>query len=87
MSVIIQLSIPELNLLIIGAQFCILFLTILMLYFLECFIFHELFKLSLHCKAVICVKVWNVKDERQLLIEWIVFFSGLVFLGEQVRLC
>lgn len=32
----------------------------------------------------VCVKVWNVKDEKTLLIEWVVFFSGLVFLGEQI---
>lgn len=40
--------------------------------------------ISLHISVVVCVKVWNIKEEKQLLIEWIVFFSGLVFLGEQV---
>lgn len=41
-------------------------------------------KYFLHNTLVICVKVWNTKEERQLLVEWVVFFSGLVFLGEQV---
>lgn len=34
--------------------------------------------------SFVCVKVWNMKDEKQLLIEWVVFLSGLVFLGEQI---
>lgn len=34
--------------------------------------------------SFVCVKVWNMKNGKQLLIEWAVFFSGLVFLGEQI---
>ncbi|XP_054707993.1 UV radiation resistance-associated gene protein-like [Uloborus diversus] len=32
----------------------------------------------------VTVKVWRATEKRQLLIEWMVFFSGLVFLGEQI---
>ncbi|GBN34271.1 UV radiation resistance associated protein [Araneus ventricosus] len=32
----------------------------------------------------VIVRVWNMTSEKQLLIEWMVFFTGLVYVGEQI---
>ncbi|GFT93350.1 UV radiation resistance-associated gene protein [Nephila pilipes] len=32
----------------------------------------------------VIIRVWNIKDEKQLLIEWVVFFAGLMYVGEQI---
>ncbi|GFY58448.1 UV radiation resistance-associated protein [Trichonephila inaurata madagascariensis] len=32
----------------------------------------------------VIVRVWDFKEENQLLLEWVVFFAGLVYVGEQI---
>lgn len=32
----------------------------------------------------VIVRVWDMKNEKQLLMEWVVFFAGLVYVGEQI---
>ncbi|GIY67317.1 UV radiation resistance-associated protein [Caerostris darwini] len=32
----------------------------------------------------VIIRVWNMTNEKQLLIEWLVFFTGLSYIGEQI---